>query len=65
VAEESKPYVTTAAELDAMTPEQRRRHFEESLADPASLSPAQKERLQAAMDELIDRDREIAERRAS
>jgi hypothetical protein len=47
--------VTTAAELDAMTPEQRRRHFEDSIAEPATLTDEQLARIYA-------RQRQVAER---
>lgn len=33
-----QPHVTTAAELDAMTPAERRQHFADSVVDPATLS---------------------------
>jgi hypothetical protein len=40
-----QPHVTTAAELDAMTPAERRRHFEDSVVDPATLSEQERARL--------------------
>ena len=36
------PQVTTAAELDAMTPAERHQHFLDSLVDPATLSREQR-----------------------
>jgi hypothetical protein len=47
--------VITAAELDAMTPEQRRQHFEDSIVDPATLTDEQRARIYA-------RQRQAAER---
>jgi len=38
-------HVTTAAELDAMSPAERRQHFEDSVVDPAALSDEERARL--------------------
>jgi hypothetical protein len=45
--------VTTAAELDAMTPEQRRQHFEDSIVDPTTLTDEQRARIYARQRQVI------------
>jgi hypothetical protein len=53
VAHEAKRHVMTAEELDAMTPAERRRHFEDSVVDPATLTEAQRAAILARADSAL------------
>jgi hypothetical protein len=47
------PVVTTVAELEAMTPEERRQHFADSIVwDPSTL-PAHQQEILRAQDEQV------------
>jgi hypothetical protein len=60
------PQVTTAAELDAMTPAERHQHFLDSLVDPATLSEEQRVAIIARSRALVaQHDAAGDERRAS
>jgi hypothetical protein len=50
-----QPHVTTAAELDAMTPAERHQHFLDSIVRPENLTPAQRAWV------LADQERVIAD----
>jgi hypothetical protein len=65
VAHEAKRHVTTAEELDAMTPAERRRHFEESIVDPATLTEAQRAAIQARADSALTDHEKKKQPRAS
>lgn len=49
--------VTTAAELDAMTPAERQKHFDDSIVRPDSLSDEEREGLFAHLDLVAERNR--------
>jgi hypothetical protein len=60
------PQVTTAAELDAMTPAERYQHFLDSLVDPATLSDEQRAAIIARSRAVVaQRDTARRDRRAS
>jgi hypothetical protein len=48
------PRVTTAAELDAMTPAERHQHFLDSLVDPSTLSEKQRAAIIARSRAVMD-----------
>jgi hypothetical protein len=52
-----KPHVTTADELDAMTPAERRAHFRASTVDPEDLPPALRAKFDADAETAIARHR--------
>jgi hypothetical protein len=65
VAHEAKRHVTTVEELDAMTPAERRRHFEESIVDPATLTEAQRAAIRARADSALTDQENKKQPRAS
>jgi hypothetical protein len=52
--------VVTAAELDAMTPTERQEHFEASVVDPGTLTPAQRAAVIARQDQIIARQQQAS-----
>lgn len=46
-------HVTTAAELDAMTPAERHQHFLDSIVRPENLTPEQRDKIIARQEEII------------